>query len=252
MTQAAFDRWFLLGFAAIALVVAPVLLRISAPYGRHARAGWGPRVPATLAWVAMEAPSPILMAWMYLRYLDRQSLASTLLLGLWQLHYLNRTFIFPLRRRGGVSDMPLLVALWAALFNLGNGYLNGRWVFGIHSYPIDWLASPRFVIGAALFLFGWYVNVQSDAILRALRRPGETGYKIPHGGLYRWVSSPNYLGEMLEWIGWSIATWSPAGVVFAVWTIANLGPRALTNHRWYRERFPDYPSERRALVPYLF
>ena len=27
----------------------------------------------------------------------------------------------------------------------------------------------------ALFVVGWYINVDSDAILRNLRRPGETG-----------------------------------------------------------------------------
>jgi hypothetical protein len=44
------------------------------------------------------------------------------------------------------------------------------------------------------------------------------------------VSCPNYLGEILEWIGWAIATWSLAGWVFAIWTMANLAPRAFTNH----------------------
>ena len=28
-------------------------------------------------------------------------------------------------------------------------------------------------------------------------------------------------------------------------------PRALVNHRWYCEQFPDYPAERKAVVPFL-
>ena len=85
-----------------------------------------------------------------------------------------------------------------------------------------------------------------------LRKPGETGYKIPQGGFYRWVSAPNYFGELLEWLGWAIATWSLAGFSFLVYTAANLGPRAITNHKWYLEKFDDYPEERKALVPFLF
>ena len=56
----------------------------------------------------------------------------------------------------------------------------------------------------------------------------------------------------MEWIGWAILTWSLAGVAFAVYTAANVGPRAFTNHRWYLEKFGDeYPKERRALIPFL-
>ena len=55
---------------------------------------------------------------------------------------------------------------------------------------------------------------------------------------------------MLEWIGWAIATWSLAGAAFAVFTVANLLPRALANHRWYRQQFADYPVSRRAVFPY--
>jgi protein-S-isoprenylcysteine O-methyltransferase Ste14 len=65
------------------------------------------------------------------------------------------------------------------------------------------------------------------------------------------VSCPNYLGEMLEWFGWALATWSIAGLAFALYTVANLLPRALQHHRWYRAKFADYPADRKALVPYV-
>jgi len=78
---------------------------------------------------------------------------------------------------------------------------------------------------------------------------GETGYKIPHGGLFERVSCPNYLGEIIEWSGWALATWCLPGLSFAVWTFANLAPRARAHHRWYRAKFPEYPEERKALIP---
>ena len=90
-----------------------------------------------------------------------------------------------------------------------------------------------------------------SATLRKLRAPGETGYRIPHGGAFELVTAPNYLGEIIEWTGWAIASWSPAGLAFAVYTVANLAPRAVSHHRWCRERFPEYPARRKALVPFL-
>ena len=95
-------------------------------------------------------------------------------------------------------------------------------------------------------------NRQADHTLRSLRRPGKSGYRIPHGGLYRWVSCPNYLGEIVEWTGWAVMTWSLAGLSFAVWAAANLAPRAWAHHAWYRKYFAEYPPERRALLPGLW
>ena len=103
--------------------------------------------------------------------------------------------------------------------------------------------------GAALFLVGFGINLWADNTLRGLRHPGETGYKIPYGGLYRYISCPNYFGEIIEWIGWALATWSLPGLAFAVWTIANLAPRAWSHHQWYIKRFSEYPRERKALIP---
>jgi hypothetical protein len=36
-----------------------------------------------------------------------------------------------------------------------------------------------------------------------------------------------------------------------VWTAANLIPRALGHHAWYRGHFADYPRARRAVIPFL-
>lgn len=94
------------------------------------------------------------------------------------------------------------------------------------------------------------INIQSDTILLNLRKPGETEYKIPYGGMYKFVSCPNYMSEMLEWIGFATATWTLAGLTFALWTVANLLPRAIANHKWYKKQFKDYPK-RKAVIPFI-
>ena len=138
-----------------------------------------------------------------------------------------------------------------------HGYLHVAF-FTSHAthYTTSWLCDPRFLIGLPIYAVSLSLNIHSDAIVRGLRRRdevalGERVYRIPRGGLYRWVSSPSYLTELTGWAGLALCTWSLAGVfIFAV-SAANLVPRALSTHRWYRERFPDYPRERRALIPFV-
>ena len=82
-------------------------------------------------------------------------------------------------------------------------------------------------------------------------RAGWIVMELPATVMFLYVSCPNYLGELLEWAGWALATWSLGGLAFFVYTAANLVPRARSNHRWYRGRFEDYPESRRAVIPGL-
>ena len=150
--------------------------------------------------------------------------------------------------------MPWLILIMALLFNTSNGYLNA-WSIASQAdkYSDLWLSSPQFLTGVVVFFVGMALNKLSDRQLANLRRSKDShqGYQIPFGLAYRWVSCPNYLGEIIQWIGWAIAVWSLAGWIFAIWTMANLIPRAVAHHRWYLQNFSDYPAERRALIPYL-
>ncbi|MDP7040022.1 MAG: methyltransferase, partial [Myxococcota bacterium] len=174
------------------------------------------------------------------------------LLGLWQWHYLQRTFVFPFRMRMAGKSMPILIAFLGFCFNTLNAYLNARFVSELGRYAASWLSDPRFVFGFLLFFLGFVLNVHSDTILRNLRAKGDRGYHLPYGGAYRFVSCPNYFGELLEWLGWAVATWSLSGLAFFVYTAANLIPRARSHHRWYKEKFSDYPSERKAVLPFVY
>ena len=148
--------------------------------------------------------------------------------------------------------MPLSVVILAVIFNTINCLLNGIWFFDLSGgYELSWVKDPRFIFGVVIFFFGMIINIKSDNILFSLRADGSTGYKIPRGGLFEKVSSPNYLGEIIEWFGFAIATWSLAGFTFAIWTFCNLAPRAFAHHRWYKQEFSDYPENRKALIPFV-
>ena len=62
---------------------------------------------------------------------------------------------------------------------------------------------------------------------------GCNGYYIPYGGLFELITCPNYFGELVEWLGWSLATWSLAGLVFTLFAAATFIPRSWHNHNWW-------------------
>ena len=239
-------------FAAAPLVFV-LLFFSSAPYGRHYHGGWGPAVSARAGWFLMELPALVVIALCVVLGGRGISALSLLLLGLWEIHYLYRVCLFPLLMRDSGKQFPIAIIVFAGIFNTLNGYANGVSLVG--SPPLEAsgpLAELRFFVGLALFAAGFLTHVWADRDLRRLRRPGEIGYKIPRGGLFELVASPNYFGEITQWLGWALATWSLPGLAFAVFTAANLVPRAHAHRQWYIATFPEYPRERKRVIPFLY
>ena len=201
----------------------------------------------------MEAPAALVFILFYFLGNNRSSLVSIVFLILWEAHYLHRAFVYPFSLSKKIKIMPVSIIFSGFFFNLVNCYLNGRYLFTFsNAYPVSWFTDPRFIIGVILFIAGYVINRESDTTLRKLRESNSQEYQIPVGGLYNFVSCPNYLGEVIIWIGWALATWSLPGLVFAFWTAANLIPRARAHHRWYHSYFSQYPEERKALIPKLW
>ncbi|XP_072870946.1 3-oxo-5-alpha-steroid 4-dehydrogenase 1 isoform X6 [Chlorocebus sabaeus] len=162
-----------------------------------------------------------------------------------------RCLIYPFLMRGG-KPMPLLACTMAIMFCTFNGYLQSRYLSHWAVYADDWVTDPRFLIGFGLWLTGMLINIHSDHILRNLRKPGDTGYKIPRGGLFEYVTAANYFGEIVEWCGYALASWSVQGVAFAFFTFCFLSGRAKEHHQWYLQKFEEYPKFRKILIPFLF
>ena len=223
----------------LAFIVFLVLIFVKAPYGRHRTEGWGIEISAKKGWIIMESiPAVLLTVILFLSH--NRDLVVFFFWAIWTAHYVNRAWAWPNRARLYQKLMPLSVVILAVIFNTVNCLINGIWLFSLSGgYELSWMTDSRFIFGVVLFFFGMIINIKSDDILFSLRDDGSTGYKIPRGGLFEKVSSPNYFGEIIEWIGFAIATWSLAGLTFAIWTFCNLAPRAFAHHRWYNEEFPD-------------
>jgi steroid 5-alpha reductase family enzyme len=138
------------------------------------------------------------------------------------------------------------------MFNVINGFLNGYWfVHFATEYRSGVLIDLRLGTGVILFLTGSVINKYHDFLLIKLRPISGNGYKIPYGGLFKYVSCPNFLGEIISWTGFALVAFNLAALSFLIWTIVNLTTRSLDHHRWYNMEFPEYDKDRKAIIPYL-
>lgn len=246
-------RFVLFGWILIAIVIFIVLLFVAAPYGRHFRKNFGPAVNAKFGWILMESPAPLVFAIFFFSGVHSVSGVPILFFLMWQIHYLDRAFLYPLTIRLSSKPLPATIIAAGMIFNALNAFLNAYYIANnISKYSVSWLSDIRFLSGVGLFIFGFIINRQSDYILYRIRQHTDQEYGIPVRGLYRWISCPNYLGEIIIWLGWTVATWSPVAAAFTLWSIANLVPRAISHHRWYKETFDDYPDERHILLPWIW
>ena len=240
--------FFLCCWALLGLTAFFYLIRQPAPYGKHIKHSKY-SVGARTGWIVMESPAFYLMIIFFLLYGDFNNLIHVVLTFLYCLHYFNRSFVWPLRAQNNSKKMPVNVMASAFSFNLINVFFQGTWIFVLVDYSNEWILSFYFAIGIIIFFIGMAVNVIADEIMISLKKKNNGQYSIPNGFLYSKVSCPNYLGEFLEWFGWALMTMNLAGFVFFFWTLANLLPRAISNHKWLQANFEEYPKERKAVIP---
>jgi len=206
---------FTITWIAIAVILLPVLFMITAPYGRHSKNNWGPAINNRMAWFYMEIPALVLFGWLVIRGGGIENPIVFVAFTLWMVHYINRTLIFPFRLKTKDKKMPLAIAVMGFFFNLINGFINGYGLgFMPVTYTFSWFSDFRFISGLTLFILGFIVNIYSDNLLLRLRQKNGTQYSIPQGGLFRYISCPNFLGEIIEWAGFAFLTWGLQGLSF--------------------------------------
>lgn len=160
-------------------------------------------LPVNVAWWTMEQPSflvPVVMLTEYVRRGHQINAPGPFFLGMFIVHYFQRSLIYPWLSRGS----PYPVHAWASamLFTVANGTMQSldllyyRQQYGGHT-----LYSLRVALGCFIFMLGMFINIHSDFVLRNLRKRGETAYKIPRGGMFEYVSGAHFVGEIVEWTG---------------------------------------------------
>ncbi|XP_022968321.1 3-oxo-5-alpha-steroid 4-dehydrogenase 1-like [Cucurbita maxima] len=107
-------------------------------------------------------------------------------------------------------------------------------------------------IGLALFLIGIIGNFYHHFLLSKTRKQGETGYRIPQGGLFNTVICPHYLFEIIEYFGFAFISQTFFSLSFAFGTAFYLAGRSSATKRWYASKFEDFPNHIKALLPFVF
>ena len=251
------DTYFMTmwAMAVIAAFVFIALYFVKAGYGIFRTKQWGISINNKAAWVMMESPVFIVMLYMWASNGASTALPSFLAFLLFELHYFQRSFIFPMLMKGK-SRMPIAIMLMGITFNVINGLLIGTSLFvfppSLFNEGIAYLAHPTAILGIAIFFVGMAINLHSDHVIRHLRQPGDTRHYLPQKGFYRYVTSANYFGELVEWTGFALLCSTPAAWLFVVWTAANLIPRAAAIHHHYREEFGEAVGTRKRVIPFVY
>jgi len=209
---------------------------------------------------------------------------SAALAGLFLIHYANRAVLSPLRTPSR-SKTHAIVVLAAIGFNSVNGPLLGAYLSSPEglSYLTGAFQRPRFWLGISMWAAGFISNIVHDEILLNIRRKKQAEdakktpeqlakeekkgehYAIPHGLLYKYISYPNYSSEWVEWLGFALAasplpSFQSGGAFLATITapflffaaeVLTMLPRAIRGHQWYHRKFPNYPKERKAVIPFV-
>ena len=116
---------------------------------------------------------------------------------IWNVHYFNRSIIFPLRQKQ-TAKCPIAIVLSAVFFNIINGFTNGYFLGYLAQYDFNYIYSVEFIIGFMVLILGIIINIKSDNILIQIKKKNN-GYQVTNGFLYNYVSCPNYLGEFIDW-----------------------------------------------------
>ncbi len=252
----------------IGVVVFVSLYYVDAGYGKMRSDKWGPSMNNKAGWLLMECPVFFVVLYEYLTALgdvlvsDKvQQVPYWIFLLIFEFHYFQRSFIFPFLLKGK-SKMPLVIMFMSVIWNVINGYIQGHFLFHIAPadsyyaklYSVEWVTDPRFIIGTVIFFTGWIINMHSDHVIRHLRKPGDTNHYLPKKGMYKYVTSANYLGEITEWLGFAILTWSLAGLLFFWFSCCNLVPRSNAIYKKYEEEFPDEFDRKKLkrIIPFIY
>lgn len=226
----------------------------------------GPQIPWKTVFL-IEYLGPLLIypifytqpTWIYGTYLSEASNwakeAQLSALIAWTIHYAKRELETLFVHRFSHATMPFR-----------NIFKNSGYYWGFAAFVAYFVNHPLYtppsqemaVAGMCLFYFMEVGNFTTHLTLRALRPAGSTQRKIPRGGLFRFVSCPNYTYEICAWLGFNLMTRTVAGILFMCAGALQMIIWAQGKHRRYRKEFdgkdgkPLYPPNRKSIVPFIF
>ncbi|KAJ5627364.1 hypothetical protein N7528_004791 [Penicillium herquei] len=199
-----------------------------------------------------------LRPFLYFNYdkpLPEPSDIQLLVCGLLSLHFLKREYETIFVHRFSNATMPARnifknsAHYWALA-----GFNIAYWVFRPDSAAAS--SSPNAILtyaGLALFVFSELANLNAHYILRDLRRPGTTERGIPSGFGFSLVTCPNYMFEILAWLGiFLVSQLNLSVLIFTLVGGVQMWSWAWKKEKRYRRDFGEkYKKKKTVLLAYI-
>jgi very-long-chain enoyl-CoA reductase len=224
----------------------------------------GPQIPWRTVFV-IEYLGPLLIhpIFYYLRpyiYSNPNLLSSfpepspvqTLALWLVSIHFIKREFETLFVHRFSLATMPAFnIFKNSAHYWLLAGFNIAYWIYSPHSPTATLKPDSQIVtIGIGYFIIGELGNLYTHVVLRNLRKSGTTTRAIPQGLAFDLVTCPNYMFEILAWVGISLVTWSWSTVLFTIVAGGQMILWGIKKESRYRKEFGDkYKRKSAAVLP---
>ena len=249
--------WIHFGLVIICFILAIVSFIVqifkAMPYGKQDNGRGSCRVHQRTAFAVSQIVTGIVI-FSVTFFLQRNfdGIPNIIMYCLFTIHYINRGIVDTIANRHNQRTVRLWVPVVATISTLLYHFINAQFI-GEASYCDTYVTDPRFLLGLIIFITGFILNRVADGQLICLRKGyHDSDYQIPKGCSFFSISCPNYLGEIIEWFGWALMSWSLAGLVWFLFVCATHIPRARHNHKWYQKQFDEYPPRRTALIPFIY
>ncbi|KAL9654609.1 hypothetical protein ABK040_006671 [Willaertia magna] len=113
-----------------------------------------------------------------------------------------------------------------------------------------------FLIGFILFTYSWYHQYNCHVILYQLAKEKNNynkGYQIPNGDLFQYVYCPHYFTEILIYLSLNIILQfqQVSLLLCLLFTMLNLIYHSLETREWYKLKFSQLPTNRKAIIPFI-
>ncbi|PHH90603.1 hypothetical protein CDD83_3162 [Cordyceps sp. RAO-2017] len=168
-------------------------------------------------------------------------------------HFVKRELETLFVHRFSASTMPAFNLVKNSAFYWAlSGLLCACSIYGPRSRAAAARLPALDALGAALFLFGEAGNALVHLYLASLRSAGGTERRIPAGYGFSLVTSPNYMYEILSWLGVILVSRDWAVALFIAIGAAQMYVWACGKERAYRKEFGDkYKKKRYVILPGL-
>ncbi|KAK1761210.1 3-oxo-5-alpha-steroid 4-dehydrogenase-domain-containing protein [Echria macrotheca] len=176
-----------------------------------------------------------------------------ILFAMFQLHFLKREFETLFVHKFSANTMPAFnIFRNSAFYWLLAGVLSAWHIYAPGSLTDRNELTPLDYFGIALFVIGETCNWIVHQHLASLRKPGGTEKGIPNCIGSNLVTSPNYMFEVLAWVGVIAISRSWAVVIFIVNGIVYMRDWSRGKEKALRAEFGDrYKKKRYTMLPGL-